>query len=142
MGYTHVYLKKDQHFHCAIGSNCIRFKVTVSKKTVTSSLCPHEHIATILSGNHLISNEILPESVYVIEPIVRFTESERMTKTSEYILKNKKLDLSKAQKKIVEAKLKRLNQDGWPKTFEPLEENCPNCSEALEPPVKHQGMYT
>ena len=139
MGFTHVYFKKDQVFHCAIGSNCIRFEVTVSKKTVTKSLCPHEHIASVLSGKHKLPAETPSKLLTVPKPTPKFSDSDRMAKTSEFVYKNRKLDLSKNNKKNIERQIMKLNLKGWPKSYEPSELECPCCSARLGPPVKHQG---
>ena len=131
-----MYRKKDQVFHCAIGSKCMRYKVTVAKKTVSTSLCPHEHIATVLTRNHE-----LPDTVS--EPVVqvpsKFNKSEWMKNTSAYIFINKKLDLSKSNKKQVEKQIMLLNWTGWPKVYEPSEDCCPRCQTLLESPKQHPG---
>ena len=125
-------------FHCAIGSKCLRFKVTVAKKTVSTSLCPHERIATLLSGRCERSVEI-PSEQAVSKPSANFNESQWMANTSEYLYQNQKLDLSKLKKKEVEKRILEINSKGWPKLFEPSLEKCPCCSAKLAPPVKHQG---
>jgi hypothetical protein len=138
MAFSHVYLKSDKAFHCAIGSKCQRFKVTVAKKTVSTSLCPHERISTILSVRVTADTE---DSSEKSTHNVRFNESQWMSKTSAYLYEHKKLDVSKLSKKAIERKILQISEKSWPKHFEPNEENCVVCSGPLGPPVKHQGRY-
>ena len=138
MAFTHVYLKSDNEFHCAIGSKCQRFKVTIAKKTVSTSLCPHERIASVLSGKVTANIE---DSGVKSAKNVRFNESQWMSKTSAYLYENKKLDVSKSNKKVVERKILELSEKGWPKHFEPNTEMCAVCAATLGPPVKHQGRF-
>ena len=122
-------------FHCAIGSKCMRYKVTVAKKTVSTSLCPHEHVATVLTRTNELADT-------VAEPVVhapKFNHSQWMKNTSTYIYANKKLDLSKSMKKQVEKQIMLLNSSGWPKVFEPSEDCCPHCQTLLESPKQHPG---
>ena len=140
MAYTHVYLKSDEAFHCAIGSKCQRFKVTVAKKTVSTSLCPHERIASLLSENVTLPTEDSCAKS-VTKPAVRFNVSQWMAKTSAYLYQNKKLDLSKSKKKLIKKKILKISEKGWPKHFEPNDEKCTTCSANLGPPVKHQGRF-
>ena len=143
MSYTHVYLKKDNAFHCAVGSNCMRYKVTVAKKTVSTSLCPHEHIATALAPRQELSGEIpLEQSASKSKPRVKFNESQWMKNTSEFLYVHKKLDMSKSKKKLIEKKILKLNVEGWPKLYEPSEEKCPRCCILLKPPKRHPGMFS
>ena len=128
----------DNKFHCAIGSNCIRFKVTVSKKTVERSLCPHEHISTLLSDQ---SGPASSEQPVICAPCPKFNESEWMANTSDFLFREKKLDLSRPNKKVIEKMLLKIrNEGGWPKLFVPKDELCPSCSTVLASPVKHSGM--
>lgn len=136
MALTHVYLKSDNEFHCAIGSKCQRFKVTIAKKTVSTSLCPHERIASVLSEKVTADVE---DSGVKSSKNVRFNESQWMSKTSAYLYEHKKLDVSKSNKKVVESKILELSENGWPKHFEPNIEMCVVCAATLGPPVKHQG---
>ena len=131
-----MYLKTDKAFHCAIGSKCQRFKVTISKKTVSTSLCPHERIASVLSGNVTSGGG---DSSVKSTKNVRYNESQWMSETSAYLYKHKKIDVSKSSKKVVERKILQISENGWPKHFEPNEDQCVVCSGALSPPVKHQG---
>ena len=137
MGFTHVYFKSDAAFHCAIASKCARFKVTVAKKTVSTSLCRHERIATLLTDVTKLLTNVSGEPSKT--PAVKFNESQWLTNTSAYLYKNKQLDLSEANKKLIEAKIMELNGEGWPKHYEPIEDQCPKCLTELGPPVKHQG---
>ena len=51
---VHVSMKNEESdFSCANGNNCQRFRVTVSKKRKTLSLCPHEHIVMLMSGKNI-----------------------------------------------------------------------------------------
>ena len=157
MSYVHVHLKKDNAYHCAIGSKCIRYKVTVAKKTVSTSLCVHEHLATVLSRDQdpVLSGDQDPELSGVQDPALastsglvgdklpykpRFNQSDWMRKTSEYIFRNRSLDLTKTRKKEIEHKIMALNISGWPKIYEPFEEICPRCLTPLQPPKQHPGM--
>ena len=119
MGYTHVHLKKDKGFHCAIGSNCSRIKVIVSKKTVSTSMCPHEHISTVLSGKYDVNRDLQHvQSKTGQKASYKFNESEWMANTSAYIFRHRKLDLSKQSKKKIEREIMKINEEGWPKLFE------------------------
>ena len=52
--FVHVSMKNEESdFTCANSKNCSRFRVTVAKKRKTLSLCPHEHIAMLVSGRKL-----------------------------------------------------------------------------------------
>ena len=138
--YTHVYMKSDNAFHCAIGSQCTRVKVTVAKKTVSTSQCPHEHIATLLSDLPQ-GEDAVPEQPGA-RVVPKFTESEWTANTSAYLYKHRKLDMSQRQKKLVEKRILETSAAGWPRHFEPDEDKCPECLADLGPPVKHQGDYT
>ena len=137
MSYTHVYRKKDLVYHCAIGSKCMRYKVTVAKKTVSTSLCPHEHIATVLTHKNELPADSLSEPV--VQAPSKFNKSEWMKNTSAFIYFNKKLDLSKSRKKQIEKRIMMINSSGWPKVYEPSEDCCPHCSILLESPKQHPG---
>ena len=51
---VHVSMKNEEsNFSCANGSNCQRFRVKVSKKRTTLSLCPHEHVVMLVSGKNI-----------------------------------------------------------------------------------------
>ena len=100
MCYTHVYHKKDQAYHCARGSRCIRNRVTVAKKTVSTSLCPHEHISTVLSGpgdlpgqavmmGDSLSGQAAGSTEFQVPPPV-YNTSQWMQSTSTYLYQDKK----------------------------------------------------
>ena len=59
--FVHV-TRMSEQFKCARGSNCDRFSVTVSKKTNSFSLCPHEHLIGILINEVINESESLNES--------------------------------------------------------------------------------
>ena len=109
--YTHVYMKADNDFHCAIGSKCVRVKVTVSKKTVSSSLCPHERIAVLLSDLPQ-DEEAVPQQTgsRAARTVPKFTDSQWTANTSAYLYQHRKLDMSHRQKKEVERKIRRQVQ--------------------------------
>ena len=138
--YTHVYMKADNAFHCAIGSKCVRVKVTVSKKTVSSSLCPHERIAVLLSDLPQ-DEEAVPQQTgsRAARTVPKFTDSQWTANTSAYLYQHRKLDMSHRQKKEVERKILETSAAGWPRHYEPDEDKCPICLADLAPPVKHQG---
>ena len=138
--YTHVYMKTDNAFHCAIGSKCVRVKVTVSKKTVSSSLCPHERIAVLLSDLPQ-DEEAVPQQTgsRTARTVPKFTDSQWTANTSAYLYQHRKLDMSHRQKKEVERKILETSAAGWPRHYEPDEDKCPICLADLGPPVKHQG---
>ena len=138
--YTHVYMKADNAFHCAIGSKCVRVKVTVSKKTVSSSLCPHERIAVLLSDLPQ-DEEAVPQQTgsRAARTVPKFTDSQWTANTSAYLYQHRKLDMSHRQKKEVERKILETSAAGWPRHFEPDEDKCLICLADLGPPVKHQG---
>ena len=150
MCYTHVYLKKDQAYHCARGSRCNRNKVTVAKKTVDTSMCPHEYIATVLSGPSNVSGQsvVVGDSLsgqatgstgfQVPSPV--YNTSEWMQNTSTYLYQYKKLDLSMRNKAYIDKKIMDMNKAGWPKVYEPSEENCPRCLSPLQAPQQHAGV--
>ena len=138
--YTHVYMKTDNAFHCAIGSKCVREKVTVSKKTVSSSLCPHERIAVLLSDLPQ-DEEAVPQQTgsRTARTVPKFTDSQWTANTSAYLYQHRKLDMSHRQKKEVERKILETSAAGWPRHYEPDEDKCPKCLADFGPPVKHQG---
>ena len=49
--YIHLYRKgTPPSFVCSLGSRCERVMVKITKKTRTSSLCPHEHFVNLIIG--------------------------------------------------------------------------------------------
>ena len=59
---VHVSMKNDKsNFVCANGSGCSRFRIKISKKRTTASLCPHEHIVQLMSGKTAENSEEVPQ---------------------------------------------------------------------------------
>ena len=51
--YIHVYRKgTPPYFACTFGSRCERVMVKITKKTRTSSRCPHEHFVNLIIGSN------------------------------------------------------------------------------------------
>ena len=106
---------KSSNFICANGSNCLRFRVKVSKKRTTSSLCPHEHIVMVVSGKNL-ENAMSTrdnESGYPCD------EHKWLENTSKYLFENHRIVLSDINMINLEQKIVERNRNrGWSKVYQ------------------------
>ena len=104
---------ENSNFVCGNGSNCIRFRIKVSKKRTTSSLCPHEHIVTILSGKNTEN-----DASSIVETSKPSDGHEWLENTSKYLYNNRRIDLSDINIRDLEEKiLEKKKYDGWPKLY-------------------------
>ena len=70
--------------------------MTVAKKTVQTSLCPHEHIATLLSDPQPAADGAAAQA-QPVAAVPKFPESVWTANTSAYLYQNRKLDMSVSQ---------------------------------------------
>ena len=112
---VHVSMKNPTtNFICANGNNCTRFRVKVSKKRTTTSLCPHEHIVMLMSGKNIENAE-----TSVSEPGNPCEEHKWLECTSKYLFETMKIDMSDANIMRLEEDIVEINKSqGWPKLYQ------------------------
>ena len=138
--FVHIYHEKQTDgFRCAIGGNCRRETVIISKKTVSKTKCIHERIVNLLNQPPVesVDEERQEENSKPSSKTEKIMEN-----TSEFILRHKKISFSRDSKKEIENSILLQNQQGWPKYFEPNENSCPKCQGRLPPPTRHARVKT
>ena len=110
-------MKNDKsNFVCANGSGCTRFRIKVSKKRTTASLCPHEHIAQLISGMTAENSEEVPQE---LEQVDIFDNHVWLENTSRFLYKHRQMDMSDSSIKHVEQpELGRNKLDQWSKVYQ------------------------
>ena len=136
-------------FICANGSRCIRIRVKVSKKQTSSSRCPHEHIAHLLSNN---KDGLKTLNEHHLDVSMENTWLER---TSKFLLENRSINLTQENIARLEKKILDINVNNkWPKVYQvllyylccilllilkPNLESCVVCAGQLTAPARHSG---
>ena len=142
---VHVSLKSDNGtFVCANGSGCARFRVKVSKKRTTASLCPHEHIVVLVTDTNTKNTD---ESSDKHNDDKTFGNHVWLENTSKYLYKHRQLDLSDANIKHLEQRVMERNKlDAWPKVYQvirlPGTEHSVNTVFPFIFSIKHMCIYT
>ena len=115
---VHVSMRnKESNFACANGSGCTRFRVKVSKKRTTSSLCPHEHIVIVASGKNL--QNALDQSPEVSQTDPTFDNHVWLQNTSKFLFRNRRMDLADVNIRNLERKVMTRNKtDDWPRVYQ------------------------
>ena len=118
--FVHVSMKNDESdFSCANGTNCTRVRVTVSKKKKTLSLCPHEHIARMLSGK--TSAPASAESGEDDDDDEKdlSDEKEWLENSAKYVFDNYRVDFSDSNMRRLEEKVMEKNKSGdWSRLYQ------------------------
>ena len=114
---VHVSMKNDKsNFVCANGSGCSRFRIKISKKRTTASLCPHEHIVQLMSGKTAENSEEVPQEQ---EQVNIFDNHVWLENTSKFLFSHRQLELSDSNiKRIEKLVLERNKLDTWPRVYQ------------------------
>ena len=115
---VHVSMKNEEsNFSCANGSNCQRFRVKVSKKRTTLSLCPHEHIVMLVSGknNDAAKNSEDEDD----DEKVLSEEKEWLENSAKYLFDRYRVNFSDSNVRRLEEKVMEKNKSGgWSKLYQ------------------------
>ena len=104
----------SSNFGCANGSGCIRFRVKVSKKRTTASLCPHENIVMVLSGKNIENAQSQPAAVDNDRPGQFADQHEWLENTSKYLFENRRLDTSDSNIRYLQQRVMERNKtEDW-----------------------------
>lgn len=119
---VHVSMKNEESdFECANGKNCQRFRVTVSKKQKTLSLCPHEHIVMLVSGKN-IPNAVTENSEDDDDnddEKVLGEETKWLENSAKYLFDNYRVNFSDSNVRRLEEKVMEKNKSGgWSKLYQ------------------------
>ena len=91
----------------------MRFRVKVSKKRTTVSLCPHENIVMVLSGKNVENEKSQTAAVDNDQP--GFDDQHKLLEnTSRYLFENRRLDTSDSNIMYLQNKVMERNKtDDW-----------------------------